>query len=104
MRIRWADYDTVYFSVTHGVKQGGILSPALFSIYIDVLLERLRNSGQVCFVGTIFAGAFGCADDIIILCPSKFSLRTQLNVARSYSVEYLISTFHAIKCHRLYIK
>jgi hypothetical protein len=48
-----------------------------------------------------YKGAFVYAEDIIILCPSKFSLRTQLHVASSYSVEYLV-LFNATKCHLLY--
>lgn len=101
MRVRWCSHNSYLFSVTNGVKQGGILSPALFSIYIDVLLERLQDSGQGCYVGSIFAGAYGYADDIIILCPSKLSLSSQLNVAISYSNEYLV-LFNAVKCHLLH--
>lgn len=101
MRVRWIDYDSDIFSISNGVKQGGILSPALFSIYIDVLLERLRDSGMGCFIGTTFAGAYGYADDIIILCPSRFSLSHQLNIAIVYSEDYLV-IFNATKCHLLY--
>ena len=35
MKVRWGDYVTEPFHVTNGVKQGGILSPALFILYTD---------------------------------------------------------------------
>ena len=33
------------FDVNFGVRQGGVLSPILFSIYVDDLIGELRNSG-----------------------------------------------------------
>jgi retron-type reverse transcriptase len=77
--------ESEFFSVMNGVKQGGILSPILFSLYIDELLEQLRASGCGCYVGTTFAGAFAYDDGIIILCPTKLAMKSQLNVALSYA-------------------
>lgn len=39
------------FTVTCGVRHGGILSPIL---YVDELLDLLRMSGSGCFVNTTF--------------------------------------------------
>jgi hypothetical protein len=64
LRIKWHNIKTEYFAATNWVKQGGVLSPLLFCIYIDVLLERLRNSCHGCYVGPYFMGAFGYADDL----------------------------------------
>ena len=35
----------------NGVKQEGVLSPTLFTCYIDGLLDRVKSSGIGCFVG-----------------------------------------------------
>ena len=101
MRIRWDSTHSAYFNVSNGVKQGGILSPFLFSIYIDQLLLKLKGSGFGCYIGTTFSGAFAYADDIIILCPSKFSLNAQLQLTVEFSDEFMI-TFNPSKCHLLF--
>ena len=39
----WRDYKSEYFNVSDGVKQGGVISPIFFSLYIDPLLLALKN-------------------------------------------------------------
>ena len=38
------------FVTSNGVKQGEVLSPVLFTLYIDKLLNRLRQSKLGCYV------------------------------------------------------
>ncbi len=35
LRVRWGDEMSGQFDVVNGVKQGGVLSPLLFAVYID---------------------------------------------------------------------
>ena len=42
--VLWNNCTSMYFTVFNGVKQRGVLSPTLFSIYIDRLLKVLRIS------------------------------------------------------------
>ena len=51
-----------------------ILSPHLFAVYLDGLLIDLSESGVGCHWGCSFAGAFGYADDIVLLAPCASSL------------------------------
>ena len=50
MCIRWGNAISQSFTVSNGVKQGGIISPILFNVYMDgvsVLLNSSNIGGQV---------------------------------------------------------
>ena len=57
-------------NMSNGVKQGSVLSPIIFTFYLDELLLRLRESRMGCHIGNVFCGAISYADDIILLAPS----------------------------------
>ena len=61
--VRWVSEHSDFFNVSNSVKQGGAISPILFSCYIDKLSSRLEHSGLGCHVGSSYAGAFSYADD-----------------------------------------
>jgi hypothetical protein len=72
--------------IKNGIKQGGVLSPILFCIYMDVL-QRLEGSKLGCHVGYVFMEAFGYADDIVILSPMKRGLMEMLKICDLFSIE-----------------
>ena len=45
MFVRWGDTISTQFTVANGVKQGGVISPILFNVYMDDLSTALNNSG-----------------------------------------------------------
>ena len=47
--VRWNMFFSDTFSLTTGVRQGGLLSPVLFCIYIDDVIRRLEAS--ICRLG-----------------------------------------------------
>ena len=67
-----------YFQVTNGVRQGGVLSPILFTIYLDSHLECLQASSRECYWDNHFAGALCYADDLTILASSPDALRKKI--------------------------
>ena len=86
--VRWGQTKSKVFSVTNGVKQGGVMSPILFNIYVNELFVNLEKSKAGCYIGQKFMGAFGYADDIILLAPSKHALSMLLDITHKYSKDY----------------
>ena len=46
--LRWSNTLSPSFKVSNGVKQGGVLSPRLFSVYIDDLSKALSKANIGC--------------------------------------------------------
>ena len=61
--VKWNGVYSESFQVTSGVRQGGILSPRLFILYVDDLLVALRNSKAGCHIVDSFLAAIMYADD-----------------------------------------
>ena len=72
------------FWISNGVKQGGVLSPILFGVYINSLLDKLEHSLAGCYIGHVFMGPFGYADDIILLAACKKSLCVLLDICKQF--------------------
>ena len=88
LRVKWDDTFSPYFNVTCGVKQGGVLSPLLFCIYVDELIHRLRNSTCGCYMGPHFTGALCYADDMVLMSPSVTGLKHMLKVCERFAQDY----------------
>ena len=54
MVVRWGTTISAQFTVANGVKQGGIISPILFIMYMDDLSKALNNSGIGGYLGDAF--------------------------------------------------
>ena len=50
LRVKWANEFSSEFSVSNGVKQGGVISPLLFCVYMDGLISELLASSVGCFM------------------------------------------------------
>lgn len=98
--VSWAGFISGGFVALNGVKQGGVLSPVLFCIYIDLLLSRLSCLGVGCYIGFDFVGALAYADDIVLVTPTPFAMRKMLATCDRFAVEFNI-IFNAQKSNFL---
>ena len=89
LTVKWGD--THYpkcFTCTNCIKQGGVMSPILFCIYMDELLERLKKCNVGCFIGDTFLGAFSYVDDLTLVAPCISAAQKMLLVCEEYANEY----------------
>ena len=63
--IKWGLFVSRVFNVDCGVRQGAVLSPYLFALYIDSIVDRVRNSRIGCYLK---------ADDVLLIAPSISSV------------------------------
>ena len=88
MCVRWGGVYSSSFTVTNGVRQGGILSPYLFNVYVDDLSVKLNS----CHVGCYYSG--GCinhlmyADDLVIMSPSVAGLYKLIHICESFGLSH----------------
>jgi Reverse transcriptase (RNA-dependent DNA polymerase) len=96
VRVLWNGCLSSTFPVTNGVKQGGILSPILFCVYYDELLQELRRTNTGCHIGSWFVGVLAYADDLALLAPSASAMRKLLATCEQFSQRFSLS-FNAAK-------
>jgi hypothetical protein len=96
VRVFWNGYLSSTFPVTNGVKQGGILSPILFCVYYDELIQELRRTRTGCHIGSWFVGVLAYADDLALLAPSASAMRKLLATCELFAERFSLS-FNADK-------
>ncbi|NRA91848.1 MAG: hypothetical protein HRU26_04035, partial [Psychroserpens sp.] len=66
-KIRLGQDETEYFSIEAGVRQGCVLSPILFSIFINKMAKEVMASGIGIYVTSKKIAILLYADDIVII-------------------------------------
>ena len=82
--VEWCGVKSKSFNVACGIRQGAVLSPILFSIYIDDLFSVLADSGFGCYINDLFYGIVGYADDLVLMSPDLSGLQSMLNITKSF--------------------
>ena len=92
----WGKLCSAYFNVSNGVRQGGVLSPNLFAIYVDDLSQDLAMCKSGCYIDDQCINPVMYADDICLLAPSAIGLQRMLDVCFDFSISNDIK-FNTIK-------
>ena len=91
MRVRWGAEVSRSFNVTNGVRQGSVLSPLLFSVYMDQLSYSLNQIATGCCVGDDCLNHLIYADDICCFSPSIEGLQELIDICSDYVHTHEIS-------------
>ena len=71
---------TDYFDVTCSVKQGDPVSPTLFALYVNDLIDVLNDNDKGVNCGNRSVSALFYADDIVVMSESAQGLQCQLDI------------------------
>ena len=85
--IRWSNVLSSSFNVTNGVRQGGILSPILFNIFMDDLSILLTRSNIGCHINSKAVNHLFYADDSVLIAPSPYALKKLIEICEQFSNE-----------------
>jgi hypothetical protein len=80
INVRWKQVTTSSFYMKNGTRQGSLLSPYLFSVYMRDVTDCVVNSRLGCHAGGKPACIILYADDIVILAPTWTAQQKLLNL------------------------
>ena len=88
MFVKWGNVMSSVFTVSKGVRQGGVLSPYLFNVYVDGLSEMLNTCRTGCYSGVSKVNHLMYADYLVLLSPCKIGLSRLLKCCDDYAVSH----------------
>ena len=87
-KIKWQNSMSRLYQVQRGVKQGSVISPLLYKLYINDLLQSLQKSNLGQKIGSIYVGAPACADDVLLITNNRLQIQPLLDSAHKYSLAH----------------
>ena len=90
-------FTSPWFPVLQGTRQGGVISPFLYLVFIDGLLGQLKESPARFKLATVNCSCPTVADDMVLISLSKNGLAQLMSVSYVYSCNWRYR-YNATKC------
>jgi hypothetical protein len=74
--------------IKRSVRQGSVLGPWLYMVYIHDLAVALQSSDFGCKLGQVSCGEVLRADDISVMALTPYALQELLNICEAYSTKW----------------
>ena len=82
--VKWNRCESFSVPLSAGVRQGGILSPHLFAVFVDDLLIKLSTSSLGCRYRGLIYNALMYADDLLLLSISIHDLQKMVDICYNF--------------------
>ena len=79
-KYKLGDVESGWVRSSRGVRQGCILSPILFALFMEELTERVKESGLGVDVGGFKLPILLYADDVVLLAESNEDMQRILDI------------------------
>lgn len=99
-QVKFGNIETDFFKVDEGVKQGCVLSPVLFCIFISEFSKLLKKYDLGVRIHDVCIGSLFWADDVVLLANDENKLNRMLEVAAQFASDWRLS-FNHDKCNVL---
>ncbi len=83
--VRVNDRYTSWFDVKCGLKQGCLLSPLLFNLYINDRLTTINNLSVGVVMDSFTVGILAYADDVVLLAETENDLNLLLDCLNTWT-------------------
>ena len=77
-----------FFDASNGVAQGDTLSPILFSLFINSILEEIQGQNLGVSIDGKWLGALMFADDFVGICESEEELQRMIDILHRYALKF----------------
>ena len=90
-QVKWKDARSAFFKVTSGTKQGGVISPHFYGVYVDALIKILRKCGIGCYLFELFLACLMYADDLALIAPLRSTMQHLIDICAEYADAFCLT-------------
>ena len=91
--IKCGNQRSSFFDYNRGVRQGCILSPLLFNLYLNEIphiLDYSHDTDPIVLPNGLPLNCLFYADDLVLISKSAYGLQKQIDILQNYSKNWLL--------------